>query len=217
MTGAQCLILTSKTDIFHLGMMLWTLASQQPLFQSLICTESTCQKGSLCNEESHSKPTRLHPLPEAIPQYYKDVMNSCVAEKPEDRPSARELLAKFPAESELLQASDRSGTPNNRGCSSSSSSAHNDNDLLAQARGVSLSVTCTYCNTDYIQEVNHFHCNGCDFGDFDLCQKCYDEGKHCFDDDHFLIELQGAAKGCALSGRYHSSPDSSGCRRIFEC
>ena len=207
MTEAHCPILTSKTDIFHLGLMLWTLASQQSLFQSLICTKSNCQKGSLCNDESHSKPIALHPLPEAIPQYYKDVMNSCVAEKPEDRPSARELLTKFPAESELQ--ADRLGNLN-----MGYSSGHND--LLAQARGISLSVTCSHCNTDYIQEVNYFHCNGCDFGDFDLCQQCYDKGKHCFDEDHFLIELEGA-KGCALSGKYHSSPDSCGGRKIFDC
>ncbi|KAL9611658.1 MAG: hypothetical protein Q9167_003726, partial [Letrouitia subvulpina] len=135
MTEAHCPKLTSKTDIFHLGIMLWALASQRSPLQSLVCTKSDCQKGSLCNNESHSNPTALHPLSEAIPQYYKDVMNSCMAENPEDRPTARELLAKLPAERELEAGQFR--------VLNIGSFPGND-DLLAQARGVSQNITCSY-------------------------------------------------------------------------
>lgn len=207
MTEVHCPQFTSKTDIFHLGLMLWSLASRRSSLESLVCTDSDCQKGSLCNNESHSKPIALHPLPGAIPQYYKDVINSCMAEKPEDRPTARELLAKFLTESELR--TDRFGILN-----VGYSSGHDS--LLARARGILLTITCDRCDKDHIQEVNYFHCNVCSFGDFDLCQQCYDNGEHCDDRDHFLIELE-SANHVAVSGKYHTSPNSCGGRRIFAC
>lgn len=206
-TKIRCPQFTSKTDIFHLGLMLWSLASQRSSLKSLICTHSDCQKGSLCNDEWHSKPMALHPLPEAIPQYYKDVITSCMAEKPEDRPTARELLARFSTESELR--TDTFGVLN-VGYSSGY------DGFLTQARGVLQVVTCSRCYEYHIQEVNYFHCNACDYGDFDLCQRCYDKGEHCYDKDHVLIELEGASRN-AVSGKYHTSPTSSGGRRIFTC
>ncbi|KAL9043848.1 MAG: hypothetical protein Q9214_002976 [Letrouitia sp. 1 TL-2023] len=199
MTEVHCPKFTSKTDIFHIGLMLWTLASQRYLSQSLVCTKSDCQKGNFCHNESHSNPIALHPLPRAIPQYYKDVMNSCMAENPEDRPTARELLSKFPAES--IQ-SDQFGQLN-------VGYPFRHDDALARARGILQTVTCDRCNKDHIQEVNFFHCNACEYGDFDLCQQCYDNGEHCYDKNHFLIELEGA--NCvAVSGKYHASPNDCG-------
>ena len=207
MTEAQCPKLTTKTDIFHLGLILWALASQRSPLQGLVCTKSDCPKGSLCKDESHSRPIALHPLPEVIPQYYKDVMNSCITDNPEDRPTARELLAKFPAKGELH--ADRCGILNVELPSG-------DNGLSAQVGGILQATTCSRCNTDHIQEMNYFHCNACEFGDFDLCQQCYGNGQHCFDNDHFLIELD-MANGRTVSGRYCSSPDCSGSRKIVKC
>ena len=207
MTEAQCPKLTTKTDIFHLGLILWALASQRSPLQGLVCTKSDCPQGGLCKDESHSKPIALHPLPKAIPQYYKDMMNSCITDNPEDRPTARELLAKFPAKGELH--ADRCGIPNVE-------RPTGDNGLSAQVRGILQATTCSRCNTDHIQETNYFHCNACEFGDFDLCQQCYGNGQHCFDNDHFLIELD-VANGRTVSGRYFSSPDCSGSRKIVEC
>ena len=207
MIESCCPRFTSKTDIFHLGLMLWTLASQKPCRRSLVCSEIDCQKGSLCNNESHSRPPRLHSLPGAIPQYYKDAMDSCVAEKPEDRPTARELLAKFPAESELYA---------NQWGAQTVAHSFGHNDLLAQAGGILQVSTCSLCFTDHIQEAKYFHCNVCEFGDFDLCQQCYSNGKHCFDEGHFLLELEGTNRS-TISGRHSSSPDSYGSRRILHC
>ena len=51
---------------------------------------------------------------------------------------------------------------------------------------VSWSVYCNLCEKPMAGE--HYHCNTCDDGDFDLCQPCVDRGRHCNGVDHWLIK-----------------------------
>lgn len=68
-----------KSDLFQLGMVLWALAEQQdeperqerPLIKSL---------------NRHS----------TVPEYFKDIVRSCLSDKPRDRLSAKNLLEMFP-------------------------------------------------------------------------------------------------------------------------
>ncbi|RFU30963.1 hypothetical protein B7463_g5368, partial [Scytalidium lignicola] len=48
------------------------------------------------------------------------------------------------------------------------------------------SVYCNNCNSPVPDE--HYHCSTCDDGDFDLCQKCVDNGVLCHEDDHWMIK-----------------------------
>ncbi|KAH8820931.1 putative next to BRCA1 gene 1 protein [Xylogone sp. PMI_703] len=48
------------------------------------------------------------------------------------------------------------------------------------------SVYCNNCNSPIPDE--HYHCSTCDDGDFDLCQKCIDNGVTCHGDDHWMIK-----------------------------
>lgn len=48
------------------------------------------------------------------------------------------------------------------------------------------SVYCNICDTPMANE--HYHCNICDDGDYDLCQTCVDAGRHCPGDGHWLIK-----------------------------
>lgn len=48
------------------------------------------------------------------------------------------------------------------------------------------SVYCNNCNSPIPDE--HYHCSTCDDGDFDLCQKCVDNGVLCHGDDHWMIK-----------------------------
>ena len=66
---AECPDITSKTDIFHLGLMLWTLASGQRMWKSLVCTRIDCKTANPGLNESHAKPNVLAPLSACIPQY----------------------------------------------------------------------------------------------------------------------------------------------------
>ncbi|KAH8602161.1 hypothetical protein B0O99DRAFT_588380 [Bisporella sp. PMI_857] len=48
------------------------------------------------------------------------------------------------------------------------------------------SVYCNNCNKPIPNQ--HFHCNTCDEGDFDLCQSCIDSGITCNGADHWMIK-----------------------------
>ena len=48
------------------------------------------------------------------------------------------------------------------------------------------SVFCNNCDRNMLNE--HYHCNSCDGGDFDLCNCCVDKGVHCKNSDHWLIK-----------------------------
>ncbi|KAF2999799.1 hypothetical protein E8E13_006278 [Curvularia kusanoi] len=73
-----------KSDLFQLGMVLWALAEQQD--------EPERQERPLVKTFSrHSD----------IPEYFKEIVRSCLSDKPRDRLSAKDLFRKFP-EPDLL-------------------------------------------------------------------------------------------------------------------
>ncbi|KAF8454239.1 hypothetical protein BGX38DRAFT_353489 [Terfezia claveryi] len=47
-------------------------------------------------------------------------------------------------------------------------------------------VYCNICNVN-VDSV-HYHCGVCDCGDFDLCERCVEEGKHCNNAEHWMIK-----------------------------
>ncbi|KAK4499099.1 hypothetical protein PRZ48_009611 [Zasmidium cellare] len=76
-----------KTDLFQLGMVLWALA------------------------EEVDEPERVErPLPdvfEEIPEYFREMVRSCLSEKPQGRVGAKQLLALFPENAGLPPSSSR--------------------------------------------------------------------------------------------------------------
>jgi next to BRCA1 gene 1 protein len=50
----------------------------------------------------------------------------------------------------------------------------------------SWSVYCNNCDKNMLNE--HYHCNICDGGDYDLCLECMEVGVHCPGDNHWLIK-----------------------------
>ena len=78
-----------------------------------------------------------------------------------------------------------------------------------------IKVNCSLCrNPINYQQLPVFHCNICDFGDFDLCQACFEGGAHCWDENQLLVEL-GKIGSWILPLRYHSCVKSSGDREII--
>lgn len=46
-----------------------------------------------------------------------------------------------------------------------------------------------YCNScDQALPNDHWHCDACDSGDYDLCNECHDNGKHCKSANHFMVK-----------------------------
>ncbi len=147
----------------------------------------------------------LPDLPENIPQYYKTIFKGCRAERPENRPPARRLLERSPTMHEFQSTPSASST-------SDSTSACSDTNSLG--RGVVGMKRCNGCGIINIQF--HFcHCNMCDTGDFDICSRCYDKDVHCYDKDHLLVELKNDGV-CGVTGKYHSSPQATGGREVFD-
>jgi next to BRCA1 gene 1 protein len=58
--------------------------------------------------------------------------------------------------------------------------------VLPPPPAVTWSVYCNIC--DQPMDGEHYHCNTCDDGDYDLCKACVDRGIHCPNADHWLIK-----------------------------
>ena len=59
-------------------------------------------------------------------------------------------------------------------------------------------VYCNICNVN-VDSV-HYHCGVCDRGDFDLCERCVEEGKHCNNAEHWMIK-RTIVRGEVISSR----------------
>ncbi|KAF2274964.1 uncharacterized protein EI97DRAFT_443540 [Westerdykella ornata] len=48
-------------------------------------------------------------------------------------------------------------------------------------------IFCNECKLT-VEDVFHYHCSICESGDYDLCLKCVNAGKHCLNDSHWLVK-----------------------------
>ncbi|KAL8928215.1 MAG: hypothetical protein Q9208_001925 [Pyrenodesmia sp. 3 TL-2023] len=198
--AADCPPATSKMDIFHLGLLLWLLAENEPITRaSPVCMRRRCDTAndSSC-DLTHAEPIALPRLPKSIPQYFRDMVDDCRAENPSDRPAAWELLQKFPAASDSLQQPELSVPQAPR------SPAFNTLNR----------VTCNNCMAES-PEFPIFHCNICDSNDFDLCQTCFEAGGHCLEESHLLVEVVKIGSWM-IPRKYYSCVKSSGAREVIE-
>ena len=198
---------TSKTDLFHLGMLLWLLAANVPLSRvNPACSMEGCNlEGDTCSQKHHAEASNLPDLSEDIPQYYKNMVKDCRAERPGDRPPAKQLLQRFPAIYES-RPTPIVYTP------ADSTLTHSNPRLLGE--GLVGMKRCSKCGTTNIQ-FHFFHCNVCDNADFDLCPDCYVDGLHCDDKEHLLVEFRNDGSS-AMNGKYHSSPHAIEGRMILD-
>ncbi|KAK6507040.1 hypothetical protein TWF481_005493 [Arthrobotrys musiformis] len=77
-----------KSDVWQLGMVLWGLVYQ------------------VDEPEAAARPLNMDDAPDDVPAWFRGIVMACLSEKPRDRPSAKELLYRFPEEENLY----RSGT-----------------------------------------------------------------------------------------------------------
>lgn len=199
---ADCGDVTTKTDLYHLGLLLWLLAENLPqTHYSPVCMRHKCRTvlNSQC-DDSHTDPVALPELSTDIPQYYKDIVNACRAENPQDRVCARTLLEWFPplTQHEHLPVVD----PETQ-----------NREIKDVSNGLLGTVSCDRCRLRCGQVF--FHCSVCDTGDFDICDKCYESGAHCYDKEH-LLEQNRKIGSWTVSWKYHSSVNESGTREVVE-
>ena len=217
---ADCPYVTSKTDIFHLGMILWLLAENKAeTHASPVCRRMGCDgrrnngrnDGNLCNL-SHAEPIALPSLPRSIPKYFRDIVDACRREDPSTRPAAREILGMFPSSDEDSPYHQNHHHQQGHGQLQPLPQQNHmpDIDTIADSLRVGM-ITCSVCWKRPLA-LPIYHCNSCDHGDFDLCETCYDCGLHCDDDDHNLVEM-GKIGSWIVPRRYHSCVKYPGGKR----
>jgi hypothetical protein len=204
---AECPNVTTKTDIFHLGIVLWYISEGFPCGRvSPVCIRERCdtQSSCFCSDESHIDPIALPSLSESTPQYYRDIISDCRAEDPNERPAAWRLLGRFPSTSDSE-------------CSQIEDPEPKNTDLDYLLNKFARPVFCDTCR-GWIEK-SYFHCHICLSGDFDICLACYNHGLHCYERDHLLVEMEmemGLTQSRA-AGKYHSRVyNVSGTRNITE-
>jgi hypothetical protein len=196
---------TPKIDLFHLGMVLWRLGTNNPpLGDWSFCEIANCALASYsCNKE-HADPIGLPPI-EDVPEYYREIVTLCRTKDPKARPPAWRLLEMFPPE--IV-----SEPPKPEGFSNATSCT----DIISLEMGSQGTQTfCNRCSNDNGLG-SCFHCDTCSDGDYDICLACYDIGLHCLDPDHFLILIK-YHKGYRVPVSYHSRVQNSGKREVIEC
>ncbi|KAI5820677.1 kinase-like domain-containing protein [Pyronema omphalodes] len=67
-----------KSDIFQLGMVLWGMAHEQD------------------EPEREARPLSMHQAPSDVPEWFQRIVESCLSDRPQGRPSAKDLLNEFP-------------------------------------------------------------------------------------------------------------------------
>jgi len=86
-----------KSDVFQLGMVLWGMAHEMD------------------EPESVPRPLTMDQAPEDIPAYYRGIVEACLCDKPQGRPSAKDIIALFPERIDeaphIVESSHRDGKP----------------------------------------------------------------------------------------------------------
>ncbi|KAI5788358.1 kinase-like domain-containing protein, partial [Geopyxis carbonaria] len=67
-----------KSDLFQLGMVLWGLAFEND------------------EPEATQRPLTMDQAPDDIPAYFRDIVEACLCDRPQGRPSAKDIIAMFP-------------------------------------------------------------------------------------------------------------------------
>ena len=186
---------TSKADIFQLGMLLWLLAENKPqTHASPVCGRMRCNGHGRKGEDrdnncdlSHAEPIALPRLPESAPKYFRDIVDACRRADSGARPAARQILEMFPSSHEDSPRRQQQQDGHERIQLRQQRSCAPDIDTLTEGvRGAI--AACSYCGRRPLA-LPYYHCNTCHQADFDLCQTCYDLGRHCYDDQHLLVEM----------------------------
>lgn len=201
MDRTKCLDLTPKIDMFHLGLVLWFIARSLTPFTS----DEADTEVIKYYDGSHADldPIALPRLPESIPQYYRDIIDSCRAEDPDDRPAAWRLLELFSPKKTLEIPLIEEAKPKYM-------------DISSLRNCFRMSFGCNLCGaTIQGHNATFFHCNVCTEGNFDLCMMCYGRGMHCDDREHLLIEVTKTDL-MNVTRRYHGSMKDSGTRDLIE-
>ncbi|PVH69612.1 ankyrin, partial [Cadophora sp. DSE1049] len=80
-----------------------------------------------------------------------------------------------------------------KGGADESSISARDNDVpvpikAGPASNGSRFIRCDICTMCILDGDIYYHCGDCNFGDFDICQDCYQNGERCLETGHDLVQ-----------------------------
>ena len=205
---------TSKADIFWLGSILWRLAENKPYKRtSPLCDRMQCT-GNDC-DLSHTVPIALPRLPEHVPPYFREIVDACRRADPRERPAARELVKMFLCSKVECTEKQQRQSEDNEETGRSSSQVWKKN-ICSRTEGTRTpALTCNLCHSRRLA-LPSYHCNFCNDGDYDICQTCFDLGRHCANDQHLLAEIT-LIGNWPVAKRYHTcARTSTGLRDVIE-
>lgn len=137
--------------------------------RNVFCKGAGCQSSPYipCRSD-HANPISLIWTNDEVPAYYRKIVQFCRSASPQQRLPAADLLLLFPTAFQQDINKEKSGVIY------SFPSPGKD--------GISCDICLEICHG------YHYHCNICSGGDFDICKKCIEAGKHCLKRDHVLLE-----------------------------
>ena len=164
--------LNSHTDIFQLGLVLWLVTEHIPKSTGQFCAKYACTPWPrrTCIAP-HANPLELPACNGDTPAYLCDIIRDCRLPHPQSRISASELA-------NILSTTPQPDiTP-----------AEIQEALMPYLNLETELVDAVYCDEcgEITTEVQH-HCNICFNNDYDICQACFEKGRHCLVPDHRLI------------------------------
>ncbi|KAL9630872.1 MAG: hypothetical protein Q9164_006199, partial [Protoblastenia rupestris] len=85
-------VMTSRTDVFQLGRILWLLIEHKANIFGYLCALSGCTSHPryMCTAD-HTNPVDLPARRAGIPTYFTDIIKACRSLNPRDRPTAHQL------------------------------------------------------------------------------------------------------------------------------
>ena len=164
-------MVTFRTEVFQLGLLLWMLAEHKDNTAGCFCSRSACTNWPryMCTLD-HTDPIELPLCSAEIPPYFNEIIKQCRSSDPKDRKTACQLQEMFPPTEE--------------------------NDNLIPAHGIDILKRCArldmfavYCNECGSRDMSvSYRCNQCYEDEFDLCEPCFDQGISCPDLRHRLVK-----------------------------
>ena len=192
---------TSKVDIYQLSVVLWSLAKSWT-DRTTVQAARAQLRGLRGRYETNREEDYilLLALCDTVPRYYRDLVDVCRAKNPFKRPPCHTLLQRFPSPLEV---------DTNDHLEESTRDLHT---VKARYSWQCSCDVCHGCSADFF-----FHCNICNPGNFEICEACFQAGRHCLDKEHMLIKMPRSMEGsCTMGTYYYSSPDVSGHRELLE-
>jgi hypothetical protein len=201
-------------DIFQLGLLLWNLyRDEYGAGVKTFCQLAGCNNIDFDTCDAHEDSIALPKAAADVPDYLDLIIALCRQENPRKRPAASGLVDMFPKDEEISRRID-SLTTDKMVVPRDHSAITTNNKLIRLEVVRDLYGTAFFCSLcwERCRDI-YYRCEFCDRGNFDMCHKCFLDGKHCWDGAHLLARFNMEPlinRESVKRAIYYSSVDEKG-------